>query len=58
MSPTSDRMDALIAAADILAVAQAERERAQRELDTAIARERDAALRCHELRTLVSFAPK
>jgi septal ring factor EnvC (AmiA/AmiB activator) len=50
----AERMDDLIAAADILAAAQAERRKAQRELDAAIASERDAALRCAELRALVA----
>ena len=48
-----ERIDDLVAAADMLRAASAEREIAQRKLDQAVAREHDAALRCAELRAQV-----
>jgi hypothetical protein len=46
----ADLLDDLVAAADMLRNASALRRRAQAELDQAIAREHDAALRVRELR--------
>jgi hypothetical protein len=50
----AEYLDALTAAADMLTAARVLRQRAQDELDTAIASERDAALRCEELRRLMA----
>lgn len=51
-----ENFDDLIAATDMLRVASAERRKAQDQLDTAVAREHDAALRVAELRSKVSRA--